>query len=75
MQSELKVIIHLAYDRMLVLEPTRENILLALQLAESKVYDDKWDDKTGKVVYSLKHDTIRVEVKQVLVNDTPPKDD
>ncbi len=75
MQSELKVIIHLAYDRKLVLEPTRENILIALQLAESKVYDDKWDDETGKVSYMLKHDTIGVEVKQVLVSDVPPKDD
>lgn len=65
MEKTLKIIVKLAYDRMLVLEPTQDNMKLAMQLVNLPLYDDKWED--NGTVYVETDYAIDVRMEKVLI--------
>lgn len=63
MEKSLKIVVRLSYNASLVLEPTRENMLLAMQLAELPIYDDTWEE--NNTVYIPKQDALTVRIERV----------
>lgn len=74
MEKTLKIIVKLAYDRILILEPTQDNLQLAMRLANTPLYDDKWGED-GMTYFEtdynvdVKMERVRIEVSQ----DAEPK--
>lgn len=71
MEKTLKIIVKLNYDRFIVLDPTQENMKLAMQLANLPIYDDRWTSEHGSIYVLKDGETIDIRMERVNVGPLP----